>query len=135
MDFKYDKIFNGWIVIGILLGYFIRIQEGGWHSAGVGCISMTLSFLLLYPVYKIRGLGAGDVKLLMMVGTFTSVEEVLHVIILSFLIGAVFSIGKIVSERNLEKGSIKEINMEKRNKIHFALPVCISVMLMSGGML
>lgn len=130
MDFKYDKIFNGWIVVGILLGYFIRIQEGGWHSAWVGCISMVLSFLLLYPVYKIGGLGAGDVKLLMMVGTFTSVEKVLNVIIFSFLIGAVFSIGKIVSERNLKNG-----NWKKRNKIHFALPICISVMLMSGGML
>ncbi|MCM1039990.1 MAG: A24 family peptidase [Roseburia sp.] len=156
MDFKYDRIANGWIILGMILGVSFRIAEGGLYGMCSAAVSMLLSFCLLYPVYKIGGLGAGDVKLFVVIGSFVPAAELLHIIIVSFMIGAVFSIGKLISEANfrermqylfsylfdvLRAGQWKlygeDLMRERRkytgNKIHFALPACISVMLFMGG--
>lgn len=143
--------------MGILLGIFFRIRESGWHDIGHIGASMFLPFILLYPIYKIGGLGAGDVKLFVMTGSFLTEKRVLYAMLFAFVAGAVISIAKLASERNFKERmryfysylldvmvtgqwklyeENKKWNREnyKRNKIHFALPICISVMLGMGGM-
>ena len=157
MDFKYDRISNGWITLGILFGLSLRIWKCGWHTIGSAIAAMLLAFCILYPIYKIGALGAGDVRLFIMTGSFLSVNRLLNVIVVSFIIGAVFSIGKMISEANFmermnylssyfadvfRSGHWKlygenlrgDFKKYKSNKIHFALPICVSVMLGSGGM-
>ncbi|MCH5249782.1 MAG: prepilin peptidase [Lachnospiraceae bacterium] len=157
MDFKYDRIYNGWIVFGILLGLSIRILRNGWYDVRSAIAAMLLSFCILYPLYKIGALGAGDVKLIIMVGSFESANQLLRVIVVSFIIGSVFSIGKMILEENFKErmqylfsymsdvfhtGQWKlygenlkdDYKKYKSNKIHFALPVCCSVMLGMGGL-
>ena len=156
MDFKYDRIYNDWIVLGILLGLFIRILKNGWHDILGAMAEMLLSFCILYPIYKIGALGAGDVKLFIMVGSFESAGKLLRVIIVSFIIGSVFSIVKMISEDNFKERMLylfsylsdvfctgqwklygenlkDDYKKYKSNKIHFALPICFSVMLGLGG--
>ena len=157
MDLKCDRIYNGFIAIGILLGLSIRIWNNGWYDIYGAIAAMLLSFGFLYPIYKIGALGAGDVKLLIMVGSFESVENSIHVIVVSFIIGSVFSIGKMMAEENFKErmqylfaylsdifctGQWKlygedlkdDYKKYKSNKIHFALPICFSVMLGLGGL-
>lgn len=156
MDFKYDRIYNDWIVLGILLGLSIRILKNGWHDILGAMAAMLLSFCILYPIYKIGALGAGDVKLFIMVGSFESAGKLLRVIIVSFIIGSVFSIVKMISEDNFKERMLylfsylsdvfctgewklygedlkDDYKKYKSNKIHFALPICFSVMLGLGG--
>lgn len=156
MDFLYDRIYNGWILFGILIGLSFRFLEYQWHGLYGAAVSMLLSFVLLYPVYKINGLGAGDVKLFLMLGSFVPAEALLRMMIASFMIGAVFSIGKLISEENFKErmqylfayladvfyrrqwrlyGEELRWNyqMYTSNKIHFALPVFISAALWMGG--
>lgn len=157
MDFLYDKIGNGWIVIGILTGLFCRILENGWSAIYGAGAAIVLSFCLLYPLYKIGALGAGDVKLFFITGSFATVKWQLYCIGISFLVGAVFSIWKMISEENFKERiqylfsylldilctrqwklygeNLKQDSYRyKSNKIHFALPICISVMLGIGGL-
>lgn len=156
-DFKYDRIYNGWILFGIVLGLSFRIQENGWHGIYAAGAAMLLSFCLFYPVYKIGGLGAGDVKLFIMTGSFLSVRRLLYAAVISFIIGAIFSLGKMISEESFKErmqylvsylldvlytGQWKlygenlrqDSSKYKSNKIHFALPICISVLLGLGGL-
>ena len=156
MDLKYDRIANGWIVFGIILGLSFRIGESGLYGVYYAGFSMFISFVLLYPIYKINGLGAGDVKLFLVIGSFVPAMELVHIILVSFIIGAVFSIGRLISEADfiermqylfsylfdvlhtrqwrLYGDNLKDAHQNyKDNKIHFALPVCISVMLFVGG--
>lgn len=156
-DFKYDRIYNGWIFSGILSGLFFRIQESGWYGAGGALISMLIPFALLYPLYKIGALGAGDIKLLIMSGSFFKAEESVYIIIFSFTIAAILSLIKMTVKRNLkermqyllsylfgtlttrqwkmyEESPEADARTYKSNKIHFALPVFISVMLRLGGL-
>lgn len=157
MDFKYDRIYNGLIIFGILLGLFFRIIKNGWSDIRPAIAAMLLSFCILYPIYKIGALGAGDIKLLIMIGSFESADQIMRVIVLSFIIGAVFSIGKMILEENFKErmqyffsylsdvfstGQWKlygenlkdDYKKYKSSKIHFALPICFSVMLGLGGL-
>lgn len=156
MDFAYDRIMNGWILFGILIGLSFRFLEYQWHGLYGAAVSMLLSFIFLYPVYKINGLGAGDVKLFLMLGSFVPAEVQVRIMISSFIVGALFSIGKLMAEDNLKERMRylfsyladvfhrrqwklygEELRLDYRtyisNKIHFALPVFISVALWMGG--
>lgn len=156
MDFKQDRIPNGLIVFGIVIGFFSRFMENGWQGIFSACVIILISFCILYPFFRIGGIGAGDVKLLLTTGSFFSADEQLHVMMFSFIIGAILSIEKMISEDNfkermlylfsymmdvLRTGQWKLYGENpdtdsfkyKRNKIHFALPVFLSVMLGLGG--
>ncbi len=157
MDFKRDRIYNGWILFGILAGLIFHMQEGGWYGVCSAVIPMLIPFVLLYPIYKIGALGAGDIKLFMASGSFLTTEQLVRVIAVSFMIAALFSLMKMISEKNCkeriqyllsyllemcktrewklyEEDSKQDTQTYKSNKIHFALPICISVMLGLGGL-
>ncbi len=157
MDFKRDRIYNGWILFGILTGLFFHMQEGGWYGVCSAVIPMIIPFILLYPIYKIGALGAGDIKLFMVSGSFLKTEQLVHVIIVSFFAAALFSLMKMISEKNCKERTryllsylletcktrewrlydetcIQDAHTYKSNKIHFALPICIGVMLGLGGL-
>jgi len=156
MDLAYDRIDNGWILFGMMIGLSFRFLEYQWYGLYGAAVSMLLSFVLLYPLYKIGGLGAGDVKLFLMLGSFVQWKEQLSIMAVSFLIGAVFSIGKLLSEENLKERMQyllayfsgvfyrrqwrlygEDLRWDDRryrsSKIHFALPVLLSAALWSGG--
>ena len=137
MDFKRDRVYNGWIFLGILAGLFFHIQEGGWYGACSAAIPMLIPFVLLYPIYKIGALGAGDIKLFMVSGSFLKTEQLVHVIMVSFIIAALFYLLEMCKTREwklYEEDSKRNTHAYKSNKIHFALPICIGVMLGLGGL-
>ena len=67
--------------------------------------------------WQLGGLGAGDIKLLMVLAPFLGVQWYIVNFVFSFLIGAVFSAVLLIRYRDLSR------------TVHFAVPVCISVML------
>ncbi len=96
-------------------------------------------------------------KLFLMLGSFVAAGRLLWMMAVSFIIGAVFSVGKMVSEENFKERMqylffylsdvlcrkqwrlygedlIEDCQRYTSNKIHFALPVLISVMLGLGGL-
>lgn len=156
MDFKYDRIPNDIIVLGIVIGFLSRIRGNGCQGILSAGVVILISFCILYPLFRIGGIGAGDVKLLLMTGSFVSADKQLHVMMFSFIIGALLSIEKMISEDNfkermqylfsyitdvLRTGQWKlygenlseDSHKYKSNKIHFALPILFSVMLGLGG--
>lgn len=154
-DLKTDRIPNGLLLLGMILG----LSGSLWADKDLwNCInSMFLAFLLLYPIYKIGVLGAGDVKLFIMIGSFYAVKEFMVILAGAFVIGALFSLIKLSAERNGREriqyffSYLSEIRQTRqwklygedlmqdyqtycRNKIHFAVPVLFSVVLKAGGL-
>ena len=97
-DIKTDRIPNGFVVLGIVIGVLGSL----WLGSDIRriAVSMLLAFLLLYPLFKIGALGAGDVKLFIMIGSFVEVKELLMILAVSFVIGALCSVLKLLSEHN-----------------------------------
>lgn len=155
-DLKTDRIPNGFIVLGIAVG-----GAGGlWYHSDLkqSVLSMLLAFLLMYPLFKIGALGAGDVKVLMMIGSFMGIGEFLTVLAASFVIGAVLSLIKLLAEHNgrericyflsylsevvrtrqwklYGEDVAQDYERYRRNKIHFTIPVLFGVVLRIGGVI
>ena len=155
-DLKTDRIPNGFVMLGIVIG----VSGSLWHNANLRqtALSMLLAFLLLYPLFKVGALGAGDVKVFMMIGSFLEVRELVTVLVLSFVIGALCSLVKLLAEHNgrervhyfmayisdvvrtrqwkiYGEHMIQDYEQYRRNKIHFTIPVLFSVALRIGGVI
>ena len=119
---------------------------------------MLLPFLLMYPQFKIGARGAGDVKVFMMIGSFVEMKELLMILVLSCVIGALCSLIKLLSEHNgreriyyflsyisevvktkqwkiYGENTVQDYERYRRNKIHFTIPVLFSVALRIGGVI
>lgn len=154
-DLKTDRIPNGFIFLGMTIG----IAGGVLSGRGLPDIlaSMILAFLLMYPLYMIGALGAGDVKLFILLGSFQAVGEFLLTLAGAFVIGAGFSLIKLVAEKNgrerfryffsylyeiWQTGHWKiygedlkqDYHTYCKNKIHFAVPILFSAVCRIGGL-
>jgi prepilin peptidase CpaA len=93
-DITARRIPNRVIALGLGAALAVQIWLHGPLSgslewlAGAAC-----GFALLLPFYLLRGMAAGDVKLLMMIGAWVGVTMTWHIALATFLIGGLWSIG------------------------------------------
>ena len=153
-DLKTDRIPNGFVMFGIIIGVLGSPANG--RAVYRVFMSMLLAFSVLYPLFRIGAMGAGDVKVFIMIGSFMGTKELLSIMVLSFIIGALCSLLKLLSEHNGRErmyyflSYISEVvktrqwkiygehlaqdyERYRRNKIHFTVPVLFSVALRIGG--
>ncbi len=154
-DLKTDRIPNGFILLGMITG----IAGGVLSGRGLSDIlaSMLPAFLLMYPLYMIGALGAGDVKLFVMIGSFQRVGDFFPILAGAFVIGAGFSLVKLAVEKNGRErfryffSYLREVwrtghwriygedlkqdyHTYCKNKIHFAVPILLSAVCRIGGL-
>lgn len=101
-DVRSRRIPNPLVFGGALLGVLLQTlapQGAGLWSALAG---LALGLLLLLPMYSLRAMGAGDVKLLAMIGAFLGPQQIVGVFLASLLAGGVLAI--VVS---LWRGSLR----------------------------
>jgi prepilin peptidase CpaA len=145
-DFKYMRISNRLIVVGIVLSVAFGIFLGGMPR--IICILLNISFpvIVLYLLYLLGVLGAGDIKLFSVVGGFTNFKTLTGCMFAAFVVAAVFSFLKMLYNKNLGfslfKGQlfVKEVlqgnissyrktRAEERNLIHFSAAVFIGLLI------
>lgn len=151
-----NRIPNGFLAIGMMIG----LGGSQWYGPGLSSsfASMLLAFLLMYPLFKIGGLGAGDIKTFVMTGCFLGIREFLEVFTAAFVIGAAMSAVKLSAERNgrerlayllayaaevvnsrrwrlYEEDVKNEQRPYQRNKIHFTVPILLGMALRTGGLI
>ena len=98
MDFARGKIRNRWLMMGILLGVVLWIpgmKEAGFPELLGGLL---LPVLICWIPFRMRGLGAGDIKLLCVVGCLNGSRDIIYCICISFLLAAGFSFGRLLIE-------------------------------------
>lgn len=91
-DIKSHRIPNLLVLAGVLLGFFLRARMDGWSGAANGGQGLALGLAVLLPFYAMRALGAGDVKLMAMVGVFLGPWGVLGALLATFLAGGVLAL-------------------------------------------
>ena len=118
-DLTKDKIYNVWVVPGLLTGLIIALSQGTGRFIEA-LVATLATFLVLMPVYFLRGIAAGDVKLLLSTASFLSFQELQSCILYSFLIAGAISLVIVVFKR-------------EKKTLHFAVPVLVSTILVLGG--
>ena len=121
-DLFKDKIFNALVVPALSTGVVLSLIQGPDRLLE-SLSAVGVAFLVLLPVYFLKGIAAGDVKLFMSAASFLSVSDTLSCILVSFLIAGVLSVAVIILKKN------------KQKTIHFAVPVLMSVLFVVGGLI
>ena len=101
-DIKQHRIPNRIVLVGAVLGFMFNglLPQGmgfnspvpgglGWLAALTG---LGMGLVVLLPFYWLRAIGAGDVKLMAMVGAFLGPGQVLGALLGTFLIGGVMAL-------------------------------------------
>jgi prepilin peptidase CpaA len=110
-DVQSRRIPNTLVVVGLALGLFIQVAapagSGLFHPTQAGSLGLTAALLgtatglgLLMPLYMLRAMGAGDVKLMAMVGAWLGASSVAWAALFAMLAGGVLSIAVMLATRS-----------------------------------
>ena len=69
-----------------------HLATGGWQAAGWSIVGLFVGALLFLPMFALRGMGAGDVKLLAAVGAWLGPGQVAIVALATSLVGGVMAV-------------------------------------------
>ena len=113
--------------------------------------SMVIIFLAFYPFYLLGGVGAGDIKLFMMVGCYMKGDALVHYLLVTMLMAAVCSILKMLAYKESRErlfylmryikkavltGAMDEYQIDRTQKkcvIRLSIPAFVSLILMCAG--
>ena len=94
-DYRTYKIPNwltaGGIIFGLVYSVFVPFSRDFGFLWSLG--GLMLGFFVMLPCYVLKIMGAGDVKLMAMVGAFLGVDDCLRAIICSFIVGGIAALG------------------------------------------
>jgi prepilin peptidase CpaA len=91
-DVRRRRIPNALVAAGLVAAFSYHLIDPivlGWPRALAG---MALGLALLLPFYLLRGMAAGDVKLMAMVGAFLGPQATLAAVLITFLVGGVWAL-------------------------------------------
>lgn len=147
LDFKYTKISNRLILVGIFLALAFWVIKGREVSDFIYVLwNISFPVIVLYLFYLMGVIGAGDVKLFSVIGGFVNFKELVICMLCSFAVGAVISLGKMLFCGTLREGlhnagcyfwglvkgeckSYGRGSKEKKNQIHFSLAIILGLSL------
>lgn len=94
-DLLSGRIFNGVVLPIAASGLILRILWGGSEKAAAVFLPAILVFIGLFPFWKMtrgKGIGAGDIKLLMAVAILSPVWSTLPICLVSFLTAGIYGL-------------------------------------------
>lgn len=100
-DWREQKIYNALLAPAFLFAVGIHLIENKWDGLAFSLLGTLLGFVLLLLPYLLGGMGAGDVKLLAVIGAFGGARFVLTSFLFGAIIGGIFSVILLIRRRAL----------------------------------
>lgn len=94
-DLKQKKIKNTWMIFFLLFGILFYQIDFLLH--------VLIVLILLFPLYFIRVIGAGDLKLVSLVIGYLKVQPSLKVIYIGLVFAGVYSLYRMISKKLVKK--------------------------------
>lgn len=107
IDCRTMRIPNWLTAGGMLFGLLYNtVATAPWSDGLLGSLAgLAVGLVILLPVYALGVMGAGDVKLMAMVGAFVGFPDILHAVLYSLIVGGVAAIGFSISRRAFRRMS------------------------------
>lgn len=123
VDILCYRIPNLWIGVGMAAGLIITAIQGGIPAVLQSLVQAVFIFIVCWPFYSVKGLGAGDVKLFMMLGCYMQGARLFYCLFLSFLIAGAWAVIKMIF-----------CHEGRKSVIRLSVPVLCSTLLFIGGL-
>lgn len=151
VDISSYRIPNLWIGIGMAAGMVLVAGEGGLPRLAQTLCQMGVIFAVFYPFYLLKGLGAGDIKLFMLVGCYVQKASCVHCLMVAFVLAGIGAVIKMIwyqesrerlcylaryCKKAIMTGVIEAYEVDRREKrsvIRLSIPTLCSVLLLYGG--
>ena len=90
IDWRTYRIPNWLTLGGMVFGVLYSTATHGFMAGLLPALGgLGIGLVLLLPLYALRVMGAGDVKLMAMVGAFLGSSEILYAVLFTFAVGGV----------------------------------------------
>jgi prepilin peptidase CpaA len=109
-DLLWGKVFNITNLCFMAAGLTCRLLHGGLPEVGIAALAILVAFTLFYPLYLMKTMAAGDVKLLMAVGAWADTKLVIEMGLVAILIGALVGLGVLIRQAGLRGGLVSVRN-------------------------
>src|ERR1043166_2446284 len=103
LDWRSRRIPNWLTVPALLLGIAVNAIAGGVAGGEAGLLGAGLGLALLLPFVLLRGLGAGDWKLMGALGAFLGPGRLLVVLFGTILIAGLMAVVEMVRRRRVKQ--------------------------------
>lgn len=97
------KVPNALTVAALIISLIGRFDAQGFSGLYPWLTGTIVPFILTFIFYKLHMLGASDVKMFSVVGSFVGIPDVLRIMVVSVFTGAVLAVFKIMCRRNLAR--------------------------------
>ena len=151
MDLRGAKVNNGWILFWLICSLDVQLSSAGLPALQPFFSGMLLPFIFLFPFFLFRMLGAGDIKVLAVLGSMMGPGAVLRCLFATFLIGAMLSAALFLSCGGFRDRMSFFLSYLKRciltgqrmpylrpgihpESLHMTVPVFLAAMLWAGGL-
>lgn len=133
-DFRDWRIPNKLVAVGLIQGFAVSAVMRGFPMGLFGSLKgCVFPVVTLYVLFLIKALGAGDIKLLAVAGSFVG-TDIYRVMIYSFLAGGVISIFYLLKEFILSITNRKKLSDRAersrvgKRRVHFSAAILCGVM-------
>jgi len=124
-DYKYFKIPNPLNLWGLISAIYFNLFLYGQYNLDSIAIGFVIPFVILYPVFMVGGIGAGDIKLLCVIGTVIGIKSIMIFTVSCFLIAGIIGIVKLI----LLWIHGKREKKYEMSKIHFSYAIVVTSIL------
>lgn len=100
-DYRRRKIPNLLIAVILAVGAGRSLLKNGLEGAGGYLLTGVAVLFLLYPLFRMGGLGAGDVKLFSVCAGYFPADKIFYFLFFSMLVSAIFSVIQLCRERDV----------------------------------
>ncbi len=100
-DFRFRRIPNWLNMSGLAFGFGLNVYLGGLGGLRAATLGMVLAVAVYLPLYLVRGMGAGDVKLMAAVGAIAGPQHWFVIFVATALSGGLIGLSVVVLKRRL----------------------------------
>lgn len=144
VDVRWRRIPNVLTFGAAAAGLLYHVTSGGLRGAGFSAGGWAVGLALFFPIFALRGMGAGDVKLLAAIGAWLGPTTTLWVALFSAIAGGVLAVivaltrgyfGKALNNiwwlfgywRAFGIAASPELTLEARNvpRLAYAVPIAV----------
>lgn len=150
MDISTGKVKNQWICFLWIVGMVYQMIVGQWQGIWHFMVGSVLPIVILFPLFRFRMLGPGDIKLFSALGGVMGAGAILACMAISFLCGGILSLvflllyGELASRLRHFAVYIQFVISNRKivpyyrkgkqwENLHFTVPVLMGVILYAGG--